>query len=120
MDFKIKTMESFRVVGKSVMTSHGDFRAEKEVSEFWVVIENNGLFNRFIGIADKNRSGILSGAIGPLPDSMRKVYRRIFSEWFPSSGYEHAKTPVLEVFHPGDFISSDYRCEIWIPVIKKE
>lgn len=53
---------------------------------------------------------------GPMPDVMPKVWKKIFSEWFPSSGYELAGTPELEVYTDGDTSGSDYYSEIWIPV----
>ncbi|MBM7648067.1 AraC family transcriptional regulator [Bacillus ectoiniformans] len=53
---------------------------------------------------------------GAMPDAMQNAWKKIFSEWFPSSGYEHAGTPDLEVYTFGDASSSDYYSEIWIPV----
>ena len=58
-------------------------------------------------------------AVGPLPGSIQDVFRRIFQEWFPSTSYEHAHAPELEVYLDGDSSSPDYRCEVWIPIEKK-
>jgi len=58
-------------------------------------------------------------AVGPLPGSIQDVFRRIFQEWFPSTNYEHAHAPELEVYLDGDTSSPDYRCEVWIPIEKK-
>jgi AraC family transcriptional regulator len=58
-------------------------------------------------------------AVGPLPGSIQQVTRRIFSEWFPATGYEHADGPELEVYPPGDGDAADYRCEVWIPIVRK-
>ena len=58
-------------------------------------------------------------SVGPLPGAIQKVWERIFSEWFPASGYEHADAPEIEVYPPGDGQAPDYRCEVWIPVVKK-
>ena len=55
---------------------------------------------------------------GPLPETNQGVMQRIFSEWFPSSGWEHADGPELEVYSPGDIRSADYYSEIWIPLRK--
>jgi AraC family transcriptional regulator len=57
--------------------------------------------------------------IGPMPNAMAEIWGRIFSEWFPTSGYEHAEAPELEWYSNGDMSSTDYKSEIWIPVIKK-
>jgi AraC family transcriptional regulator len=53
---------------------------------------------------------------GPMPDAMQNAWKQIFSEWFPTSGYEHAGTPDLEVYSNDDPFSSNYYSEIWIPV----
>ena len=58
-------------------------------------------------------------SIGPMPTAIHKVWDRIFQEWFPSTGYEHAGTAELEVYLPGNVDAEDYRCEVWIPIIKK-
>lgn len=58
-------------------------------------------------------------SIGPMPDAIQKVWKRIFQEWFPSTGYKHVEKPELEVYFPGDPNSSDYRCQVWVPVTKK-
>jgi AraC family transcriptional regulator len=51
-------------------------------------------------------------------DNLQDVTRRIFSEWFPSTGYEHDAVPELEIYlpeKPGEVM----KCELWMPVIKK-
>ncbi|MFD1414669.1 GyrI-like domain-containing protein [Oceanobacillus jeddahense] len=53
---------------------------------------------------------------GAMPDAIQKAWQQIFSEWFPSSSYEHAGTPELEVYLDGDATKEDYYSEIWIPV----
>lgn len=35
---------------------------------------------------------------GAMPDAMPKVWDRIFSEWFPATGYEHSGGPEMEVY----------------------
>jgi AraC family transcriptional regulator len=55
---------------------------------------------------------------GPMPGAIQGLMQRIFGEWFPSSGWEHADGPELEIYPPGDVRSADYYCEIWIPVRK--
>lgn len=57
--------------------------------------------------------------IGPMPTAMAEIWGRIFSEWFPTSGYEHAEAPEVEWYSNGDLSAFDYKSEIWIPVIKK-
>ena len=58
-------------------------------------------------------------SIGPMPRAIQEVTKRIFAEWFPSTGYEHPEYE-LEVYLPGDPSSSDYHCQVWIHVHKNK
>ncbi|WEK54452.1 MAG: effector binding domain-containing protein [Candidatus Cohnella colombiensis] len=58
-------------------------------------------------------------SVGPMPGAIQRLFNRIYQEWFPATGYEHAGTPELEVYPPGDTTAEDYRCEVWIPIVKK-
>lgn len=58
-------------------------------------------------------------AVGALPNSIQEVQMRIISEWLPNSGYEYALAPDIEVYPEGDQQSASYRCEVWLPIIKK-
>lgn len=56
---------------------------------------------------------------GAMPDAMPRVWERIFSEWFPATGYEHAGGPEMEVYlSDADPSSEEYYSEIWIPIKK--
>lgn len=55
---------------------------------------------------------------GALPDAIQDVWKRIFEEWFPATGYQHTGGPELEMLPPGDDLADDYQCEVWIPVVK--
>lgn len=90
---------------------------QKQVMDYWVATEYDG----------DTPDGLLKFEVpaskwavfevhGPMPDAMQKVWKQIFSEWFPSSGYEHAGTPALEVYTDEDPSSPDCYSEIWIPV----
>jgi len=57
-------------------------------------------------------------SVGPLPEATHDLIRRIFTEWMPSTGYQHDCAPELEVYPEGDMYSPNYRCEIWIPIQK--
>jgi AraC family transcriptional regulator len=53
-------------------------------------------------------------------ENLQDVTRRIFSEWFPSTGYEHDDKPELEIYFPEDPRSKVMQCQIWMPVVKKK
>jgi len=56
------------------------------------------------------------GSMRPVPNAMQEIWKRIYSEWLPSSGYEHAMLPEIECYPAGDMLADNYRSEIWIPV----
>ncbi|MCI3920804.1 AraC family transcriptional regulator [Paenibacillus sp. TRM 82003] len=58
-------------------------------------------------------------SVGPMPGAIQEVWNRIYQEWFPATGYEQAEAPDFELYPPGDAYADDYRCEIWVPIVKK-
>jgi AraC family transcriptional regulator len=65
----------------------------------WAVFEGNGVVPNNLIIQD--------------------IWRRIYSEWFPSSGFEQAEGPCIEKNFWNDEKQSGYRCEVWIPIRRK-
>ena len=59
-------------------------------------------------------------SIGPFPETLQNVWGRIYSEWFPSSGYEAVEGPEILWSESPDTGNPKYRSEIWIPVKKKD
>lgn len=57
--------------------------------------------------------------IGPMPDAIQTMWKRIYSEFFPQSDYEPAQTLDFEYYTNGDNSKADYVSEIWLPVRKK-
>ena len=50
--------------------------------------------------------------------SIQELEQRIITEWLPSSGYEYANAPDIEVYLNADPQNAEY--EVWIPVVKKK
>lgn len=50
--------------------------------------------------------------------SVQELEQRIVTEWLPTSGYEYANAPDIEVYLNPDPQNAQY--EVWIPVIKKQ
>ncbi len=49
--------------------------------------------------------------------SIQELERRIFTEWLPTSGYEYANAPDIEVYLNPDPANAQF--EVWVPVVKK-
>jgi len=56
---------------------------------------------------------------GPLPGAIQELFTRIYTEWLPTSGFEHAPAPEIEVYSDGDTTSPTYKSAVWVPVVKK-
>ena len=50
--------------------------------------------------------------------SIQELEQRIITEWLPTSGYEYANAPDIEVYLNPDPQNAQY--EVWIPVAKKQ
>jgi AraC family transcriptional regulator len=57
-------------------------------------------------------------SVGPFPDTLQDIWGRIYSEWFPSAGYEAAEGPEILWNENKDTSNPRFRSEIWIPVSK--
>ncbi|MGO0883429.1 AraC family transcriptional regulator [Clostridioides difficile] len=59
--------------------------------------------------------------ISPMPNAtaIQELQKRIITEWLPSSGYEYANLPDIELYPKGDIKAHDYTVEVWIPIRKQ-
>ncbi len=98
-----------------------DMENEKEQFSYMIAIEGENIRDNkdFIVKEIPASTWAVFTSIGPMPTAIQNVIQRIYQEWFPSTGYEHAGTAELEVYLPGDTDSEDYCSEVWIPIIKK-
>lgn len=96
-------------------------------------MEEKGELDHYIGVAtpgnEKAEFDVLKinastwavfESIGPFPETLQDIWGRIYSEWFPSSGYEAVEGPEILWNESKDTMNPKYRSEIWIPVKKKE
>ena len=54
--------------------------------------------------------------VGPMPDAIQEVWKRIYGEWLPQAEYERIEDYDFERYTEGNNQSRDYVSEIWIPV----
>lgn len=81
-------------IAVSSTADNGDFEKREIPSATWVVFSGRG----------SNRS-------------LQDLERRVIMEWLPSSGYEYALIPDIEVYIKADPEDAIY--EYWLPVIKR-
>lgn len=58
-------------------------------------------------------------SVGALPKALQNTIEQIYSEWFPSSNYEHSEGPEFEVYSKGNGFDKDYVCYYWVPIVEK-
>lgn len=96
-------------------------------------MEGKGYLDHYIGVATTQSevkdytildipagTWVVFEAVGTFPETLQDVWGRIYSEWFPGSGYEAVEGPEILWNEGADTSKSDYRSEIWIPVKKTD
>ena len=90
---------------------------QNETMDYWIATEYDGQVPEgYSSLTIPASKWVIFEVHGPMPDAIQEAWKRIFSEWFPTSGYEHAGTPEMEVYTDDDASNPDYYSEIWIPV----
>ena len=156
MNYRIETMEGFRIVGMKTTLPMDVEQSFMEVPKIWM--QSTPRVPELLTLATGTPPGLLgvstcmggptfdyyiavaSGApvpegmaecrvpagtwaifecVGPMPEAMQTLQKRIVTEWLPTSGYEYANAPDIEVYFEGDQRAGDYRCEAWLPIVKK-
>lgn len=94
-----------------------DDMKKKELIEYWVATAAEGDAPEGMDSMEipASRWAIFE-VRGSMPDAMKKAWKQIFSEWFPSTSHEHAGTPEFELYTDEDPSSPDLYSEIWIPI----
>jgi len=99
-----------------VCVSHEDIQSTG-LMDYWVAAEHVGETpGEYSALQIPASKWVVFEVHGAMPDAMQKAWKQIFSEWFPTSGYEPVHLPELEVYTDNDPTSPNCYSEIWIPV----
>ncbi|WP_234123713.1 AraC family transcriptional regulator [Clostridium hydrogenum] len=98
-----------------------DFKMEAEEFKYMIAVEGTKVegLEACTEVQIPALTWAIFESVGPMPTAIQEVTKKIFSEWFPATKYEHADGPELEVYLPGNPNAEDYRAEVWIPVVEK-
>lgn len=55
---------------------------------------------------------------GKVPECIHAGWKYLMEVFFPEHGYIHSGKPDFEYYFEGDMHSSDYKMELWVPVVK--
>ena len=116
----ISNVEPIGIISASTNFSEGRMEEKGELDHYIGVATSRAEIADFDVLEIDASDWAVFESIGPFPETLQNVWGRIYSEWFPSSGYEAAEGPeILWNEHP-DTENPKYRSEIWIPVKKKD
>ncbi|MGC6770194.1 AraC family transcriptional regulator [Enterococcus sp. LJL51] len=97
-----------------ISTGFGD---ETAVSEYYIGVASDQTVPE--GLSSYTVEGftwaIFSGR-GPMPQAIQELEKRIVTDWLPSSGYEYADGPDIELYIEPN--PEEAAFEVWIPVVR--
>jgi len=91
---------------------------DDETMKYMIGVECSTFDTELIELVIPKSTWAVFESIGPMPTAIQEVTKHIFSDFFPQGVYKHTGAPELEVYPDGDIQSQDYRCEVWVPVVK--
>jgi len=116
----ISNVEPTGIISASVNFSEGRMEEKGELDHYIGVATSSNETADFDVLKIDASTWAIFESIGPFPETLQNVWGRIYSEWFPSSGYEVASGPEILWNESPDTGNPKYRSEIWIPVKKKD
>ncbi|WP_078382104.1 AraC family transcriptional regulator [Sutcliffiella halmapala] len=90
-------------------------KSQDTIDYYIAVVTNVECPKEFTKLEIQKQTWAVFEAVGPMPETMLTTWERIYTEWFPNSGYELADAP--ELVREAD--NDDSKQEIWIPIVKK-
>lgn len=109
LSFKVERKEAFRILGVSVHN-------EKEW-KYYIAVCSGKMTDEFEPYNIPAAEWAVFYGRGT-NRSLQELERRVIMEWLPSSGYEYANIPDIEVYIKAD--PRDMIYEYWLPVVKRE
>ena len=116
----ISNVEPTGIISASTNFSEGRMEEKGELDHYIGVATSSNETADFDVLKIDASTWAVFESIGPFPETLQNVWGRIYSEWFPSSGYEAVEGPEILWNESPDTGNPKYRSEIWIPVKKKD
>ena len=115
----ISNVEPTGIISASTNFSEGRMQEKGELDHYIGVATSSNETAEFEVLEIDASTWAVFESIGPFPETLQNVLGSIYSEWFPSSGYEAVEGPEILWNESPDTGSPKYRSEIWISVKKK-
>ena len=114
----LSNIEPTGIISASANFSEGRMEEKGELDHYIGVTTSSDETGEFDVLEIEASTWAVFESVGPFPETLQNVWGRIYSEWFPSSGYEVASGPEILWNESPDTENPKYRSEIWIPVKK--
>jgi AraC family transcriptional regulator len=108
------------IISASTNFSEGRMQEKGELDHYIGVASSTSESEEFDVLNIDAGTWAVFESVGPFPETLQNLWGRIYSEWFPSSGYEAIQGPEILWNASPDTTNPKYRSEIWIPVKKCE
>lgn len=115
----LSNIEPTGIISASTNFSDGRMEEKGELDHYIGVATSSNDIDGFDTLEVTTHTWAVFESIGPFPETLQNIWGRIYSEWFPSSGYESVDGPEILWNESKDTSNPKYRSEIWIPVKKK-
>jgi len=115
----ISNVEPTGIISASTNFSEGRMEQKGELDHYIGVSTSSNEIADFDVLEIDASTWAVFESIGPFPEMLQNVWGGIYSEWFPSSGYESVEGPEILWNESPDTDNPKYRSEIWVPVKKK-
>ena len=115
----LSNLEPTGIISASTNFSEGRMEEKGELDHYIGVATSSDETGEFDVLKMDACTWAVFESIGPFPETLQNIWGRIYSEWFPSSGYEAARGPEILWNESPDTKNPKYRSVIWIPVKKK-
>ena len=116
----LSNVEPTGIISASTNFSEGRMEERGELDHYIGVATSSDETAEFDVLKVEGCTWAVFESIGPFPETLQNVWGRIYSEWFPSSGYEAVPGPEILWNESPDTGNPKYRSEIWIPVKRKD
>ena len=100
------------VMGISLMTS--------EVQDAWeyvIGVASNDTTEEFAQYEIPAAKWAVFSGIGPMPGAIQELQQQVFTEWLPTSGFEYAELPDIELYLNMEPENAQF--QVWLPVRAK-
>lgn len=121
--FELKSMSNLEpqgMISASVNFSEDRMDEKGELDHYIGVATTNETMSQYDSLDVPTGTWAVFESIGVFPETLQNIWGRIYSEWFPTSGYESINGPEIVWHESPDTSNPNYKSEIWIPVRKIE